>query len=143
MGRIENIRPGEYKFTDNDREKSHESKRINSAIKKNALKYRGLPVTDPKDIAFMESYGIPKEEQTLGNLSVLRAWVDASKGDKDARRDIIRMSGDDPEEKRKEAELKLKKMQLETQGSTATPGDDPCLAVLEQIRGAMNDAEQC
>ena len=142
MGRIDNIRPGEYKFTDEDREKSHESKRINSAIKKSALKYRGLPVTDPKDIAFMELYSIPKNEQTLGNLSVLRAWVDASKGDKDARRDAIRMSGDDPEEKRKEEELKLKKSQLDQ--AKEAPEDTAASAwseVLGQIRGVMENDE--
>ena len=129
MGREEILDAGRHKFTDGDRQKSHESKRVNSSIRKSALKYRGFPVTEAKDILFMASYGIPPEEQTLGNLIALRAAVDAAKGDKDARRDYLKMTGDDPEEKRRDEELKLKKRDSERRN----PKDDGGPTIFEQM----------
>lgn len=53
--------------------------------------------------------GIPEDEQTMLMASVVSMSVLAARGDKDARRDQFKYLGEDPEEKRKDEELKLKK----------------------------------
>lgn len=63
-------------------------------------------------------------------------------GDQNTFEKLMEYANMSPERKRKDAELKLKKDQLAIAEGTAKAGDDPCLAVLEQIREAVNDAEQ-
>ena len=61
-------------------------------------------------------------------------------GDQQTFEKVMEYAGMSPERKRKDAELKLKKAQIEITEHSSYIGDDPCLAVLEQIRGAQRDA---
>lgn len=61
-------------------------------------------------------------------------------GDQQTFEKVMEYAGMSPERKRKDAELKLKKAQIEITEHSGYTGDDSCLAVLEQIRGAMKDA---
>ena len=61
-------------------------------------------------------------------------------GDQQTFEKVMEYAGMSPERKRKDAELKLKKAQIEISEHSGYTGDDPCLAVLEQIRGAQRDA---
>lgn len=136
-----NLIPGSHKLTDEDRKKAQESRRINSSMRKIARKIRGFAVNDEDDIALFDEYDIPVQERTIGTLIVLRAAIGASLGNKDDRRDYLRMTGDDPDVAAKEAEVELKKALQEKPDESSAVADDPCLAVLEQIRGAVNDAD--
>jgi len=136
-----NLIPGAHKLTDEDRKKGKEARRVNSSFRKMAKKLRGVAWQNKDDVAILNAFGIPEQEQTLGMMVVVRAAVLAAAGDKDARRDFMRMTGDDPDVASKEEELKLKKQQLDISEHYINNGDDPCLAVLEQIRGAKKDAE--
>ena len=132
--------PGGYKFTDEDRQKARESKRVNSSFRKMAKKIRGFPVTDPDDIKFLEAHDIPVQEQTLGTLIVLRAAVGASLGNKDDRRDYMRMTGDDPDVMAKEAEIDIKKQQLEQKNGTDTERQEPAIRARAELRAKVDAA---
>lgn len=120
----QNLIPGGYKFTEEDRAKSKQTRRTNSAMRKMAKKIRGFPWKEADDVALMKQFGIPISEQTLGMMVVLRTAVLAASGDKDARRDFLRMTGDDPDVANKEAELALKKAQLEQKTGDVTDIED-------------------
>ena len=71
-------------------------------------------MTAPDDIrAMMALIGIPEDDQTMLMASVVSMSVLAARGDKDARRDLFKYLGEDPEEIRKDEELKLRKAEAE------------------------------
>lgn len=77
----------------------------------------------PDDIrAVMASMGIPEDEQTMLMASVVSMSILAARGDKDARRDQFKYLGEDPEEKRKDEELKLRKAEAERKNPETTNG---------------------
>lgn len=108
-----NLIPGAHKLTDEDRRKGKEARRVNSSFRKMAKKLRGVAWQDKDDVAIFKAFGIPEQEQTLGMMVVVRTAVLAAAGDKDARRDFMKMTGDDPDVVAKEEELKLKKEQAQ------------------------------
>ena len=119
-----NLIPGGYKFTKEDQLKSARTRSVNAAMRKMAKKIRGMAWTDADDVTLMNQFGIPITEQSLGMMVVLRTAILAAQGDKDARRDFLRMTGDDPDVAIKEEELKLKKAQLEQKSGDVTDIED-------------------
>ena len=119
-----NLIPGAHKLTDEDRRKGREAKRVNNSFRKMAKKLRGSAWLNKDDVTILNAFGIPEQEQTLGMMVVLRTAILAASGDKDARRDFMRMTGDDPDVAIKEEELKLKKAQLEQKSGDVTDIED-------------------
>ena len=130
-----NLIPGAHKLTDEDRRKGKEARRVNSSIRKMARKLRGTAWTNEDDVR------IPEQEQTLGMMIVVRTAVKAAAGDKDARRDFMRMTGDDPDVAVREAELKLKQAQADRADRPDDTAADAWTDVLAQIRGVMEADE--
>lgn len=93
-------------------------------------------------LEMVDDYGL----STLDKLD--RALANkASEGDVNAYEKIMEYSGlsvrlnlKEEELRIKSEELKLKKAQAEIAEHSSYTSDDPCLAVLEQIRGAQRDA---
>lgn len=136
-----NLIPGAHKLTDEDRRKGKEARRVNSSIRKMARKLRGTAWTNEDDVRILEAFGIPEQEQTLGMMIVVRTAVKAAAGDKDARRDFMRMTGDDPDVAVREEELKLKQAQADRADRPDDTAADAWTDVLAQIRGVMEADE--
>jgi len=127
---------GGYKFTQEDREKAGKTKRINSSLRKIAKKVRGMAATDKDSIELFESYDIPVNEQTVGYVIVLKMVEGAKAGNKDDRRDFMRLTGDDPDVIAKEADIELKKAQAEQKTGGTTDIED-----LSGIWGMINEPD--
>lgn len=136
-----NLIPGAHKLTDEDRRKGKEARRVNSSIRKMARKLRGTAWTNEDDVRILEAFGIPEQEQTLGMMIVVRTAVKAAAGDKDARRDFMRMTGDDPDVAVREEELKLKQAQADRADRPDDTAADAWTDVLARIRGVMEADE--
>lgn len=135
-----NLIPGAHKLTDEDRQKGKEARRVNSSFRKMAKKLRGTAWTNEDDVRILEAFGIPEQEQTLGMMIVVRTAVKAAAGDKDARRDFLRMTGDDPDVAAKEKELDLKKEQASQKNGTDTEQQEPAIRARAELRAKV-DAE--
>ena len=112
----QNLVPKSHKLTVEEQsrggKKSVNVRRRNAALKKLVRSVSGM--TAPDDIrAMMALIGIPEDDQTMLMASVVSMSVLAARGDKDARRDLFKYLGEDPEEIRKDEELKLRKAEAE------------------------------
>lgn len=141
----QNLRPlhqSNEEATRNGRKGGIESGKVrkrNATLRQLCKMVGKMPAPDATKV-IMSQMGVPEEEQNiLMGIAVMMGYQ-AALGDKDARRDYAKITGEDPEEKRKDEELKLKKAQAEMAEHSSYTGDDPCLPVLEQIRGAQRDA---
>ena len=136
-----NLIPGGHKLTDEDRAKARESRRVNSSLRKTARKVRGLAWSDDESDKLFDAFAIPEQERTVGTLIVLRAAIGAMAGNKEDRRDYIRLSGDDPDVAVREEELKLKQAQADRADRPDDTAADAWTDVLAQIRGVMEADE--
>ena len=92
-------------------------------MRKMAKKLRGLPA--PTDEALLlKAFGLPEQDWTIGNAIVLKTVLGAMAGNKDDRRDYMRMTGDDPDVAAKEADLDLKKKQAEQKNEISADVED-------------------
>ena len=128
----QNLIPGKHKLTVEEQSRAGQasgvSRKRNAALKKLVKSVSGMMA--PDDIrATMALMGIPEDEQTMLMASVVAMSVLAARGDKDARRDQFKYLGEDPEEKRKDEELKLKKAEAERKNPETATGT----TVLEQM----------
>ena len=125
-----NLIPGAHKLTDEDRRKGKEARRVNNNFRKMAKKLRGTAWLNEDDAKLFSAFDIPEQEQTLGMMIVLRTAVKAAAGDKDARRDFMRMTGDDPDVAVREEELKIKR---EAVGKATERSDVEDLSILAEL----------
>lgn len=88
------------------------SRRRNAALKKLFKQVAALDAPD-RVRAEMSLMGIPEDEQTVLMAIAVSTGKLAALGDKDARRDFIRMIGEDPDLELKREELKLKQAEAE------------------------------
>ena len=129
-----NLIPGQHKFTTEERQKAYASRKVNSSMRKLAKLIRGAPAFD-SEAEILEYFNIPVNNRTVGAVIVAKTAIGAMAGNKDDRRDFMRMTGDDPDVAVKEEDLKLKKGQTEEQNTTII---DPSIEILKQIREARN-----
>ena len=98
----------------------------------------------------MTQMGIPEDEQTVLMSIAVMTGYQAALGDKDARRDYVKFTGEDPEEKRKDADLKLRKESLDLQkeqsafrNGTDTQRQEPAIraraALMAQVEAEMRN----
>ena len=114
---LANLKPGSsgHKLTPDEvlkgGKKSGEVRRINASFRQLAKRIRGSQAPE-SEVELLEMFGIPVNSQTVGAVIVARTAIGAMQGNRDDRRDFMRMTGDDPDVEYKEEELKLKKSQV-------------------------------
>ena len=128
----QNLIPGQHKLTDEERArgraKAKETLRRRSTLKQ---LFKAVSKMDaPNDIrAVMAEMGIPENEHTiLAGIAVTTGRL-AAMGDKDARRDFIKMIGADPDDIRKDKELELREKEIERKN----PEPDEQISIFEMM----------
>lgn len=96
MANEENLKPGVYRFTQEDRKKAaaakEEKARVSSMLKILMVK----PIEDPATRRGLEALGFKKNEMLNSALVAVAIFKKAAKGDVSAMRLLLELTGDDP-----------------------------------------------
>lgn len=96
MANEENLKPGVYRFTQEDRKKAaaakEEKARVSSMLKILMVK----PIEDPATRRELEALGFKKNEMLNSALVAVAIFKKAAKGDVSAMRLLLELTGDDP-----------------------------------------------
>ena len=96
MANEENLKPGVYKFTQEDHEKATAAKKEKARVSSMLKILMSKSIEDPATRRELEALGFKKNEMLNSALVAVAIFKKAAKGDVSAMRLLLELTGDDP-----------------------------------------------